>query len=80
MRVPISITRLVGILKKSAAFIAFFDIDRNRRSRHFTIPGCGLETIIAREIKNEVFIISNGNPMPVHSSSAAGRSGISIKP
>jgi len=32
---PISITRFVGILKNSVAFMAFFDMSMNNRSRHF---------------------------------------------
>ncbi len=80
MRVPISMTRLVGILKKSAAFIAFLDNDTNRRSRHFVMPGVGLATIMAREMKNEVSIMSKDSPSGAHNASAAGKSGVSMKP
>jgi hypothetical protein len=80
IRVPISMTRLAGILKKSAAFMAFLDNARNRLSRHFIMPGLWLETIKAREMKNEVDIMSKGNPCVPHNSKATGRSGVSINP
>ena len=80
IRVPISMTRLAGILKKSAAFMAFLDNAMNKRSRHSIIPGLGLVTIKAREMKNEVDIMSKDNPRVAHDSRAAGRSGVSIKP
>src|SRR5512135_2558890 len=79
-RVPISITRLVGMLKNSAAFMAFLDNATNRRLRHRIMLGVAPGTITAWEMKNEVSIISKASPCFAHSSSAEGRSGVSMKP
>ena len=73
-------TRFVGILKKSDALMAFFDNTINNRSRHFIMPGLEAETIKARDVKNEVVIMSNFKPSDAHNSRAAGISGVSIKP
>ena len=78
--VPSSTTRLVGIPKKSDAFVAFFDIDTNNCSRHFAIPGAPVAISDSRDTKNEVSIILNTNPPRPHCSSRRGTSASSEKP
>ena len=81
MRVPSSMTRLVGMLKKSVMLPALRAIAANMRSRQRAIPAPpSAAAISSRERKNDVSIISMSRPAPAQSLSARVTSGRSRKP